>query len=214
MTDTQIKKKESRFFAPELDTWEKQPWESDLWFERFRIFRNMNPQERSIVGVWRHVNGYPDIDAQTARQNASKYYKYYHLNRWRQRVNDFDRYVDTVLEEELIKRRMQARMVSADLGGLMKQKALQAVEKLKVISEIENEDGETVYVVNLSVSDIERLAKTGADIEAQALQDPALQEGARIAVQVNVGDLREKAKKVIDAQEKAEADTKALFEDV
>ncbi len=78
---------------------------------------------------------------------------------WQERALAYDRYQDDYLRAKLESRRLQARLDTAELGALLRQKAADAAGQLTTDSK-------------LSPTHVARLAKVGAELEMLALGEP------------------------------------------
>lgn len=197
--------------APDREVWERQPGESGLEYEAFSIYRDLSPEKRSVRAAYREMNNM-DPDEPITPGYEANWYKWSNWWSWRDRVNAYDRWVNKRIEEGLIQRRIQARAETAELGRVLKMQAYEAAKAMQAVIYTENEKGERIPKSALSPNEIARLAQIGADLESTALGGSE-GEGPAVAVQVNIQNLRERAKSILQEQEDVVSITQELMDD-
>lgn len=191
------------------DLWERQPSESDMAWEAFSVYRDLDPGERTIKHTYELVSGHtlerastPNGDRVSPSMNFSRYCNEFH---WRERVFAYDRYMDDKYRKELEAGRVRARVETADLGRTMRRKAAEALAELQTILYIKQ--GDQVVLRNaLNASQIVRLAEVGVRLERLALgeSDGASGSLTLIGQQYNIisdTELIDRAKQVIAARQ-------------
>lgn len=211
-TDLDVKELSPPDFAPGIEPWEKQPEESGLEFKAFEHYLHLPPEKRTVRDAYRKFNGM-EPDEHITRGAEANWYRWSNWWRWRERVNAYDRWVNKQIEERLIMRRAQARAETAELGRVMKLKALEAVQAMNAVIYVENDKGEVVPKSSLSPNEIARLAQIGADLERDALGDYESSSGPEVAVQVNIQNLQARAREILQQREDVEIITQELLED-
>jgi hypothetical protein len=209
MANSQLATKDKEF-DPTIRIWDKQPWETDKAFAAFSVYKDLDPHERSLIKVFEILH--PNYEGKIWSSNRPYLSKLNNENRWRERVNAFDSYVNQRIEEELISRRMRARLSNANIGRVMKEKAALALALIEPVIKVVADDGEETLLPALSISEIERLAKLGSALEQIALNDPDLKKGPDVAIQINFAELRAKAQQILDGQVEAEDITRQLLD--
>ena len=147
-------------------SWERLETETGPQWAAFQVYRDLEPAERSLIAAYRKEKGESKIRVDGYWQ------RWYAKNRWKVRAAAYDRYVDEKVRAELEARRLQSRIDTADLGRMMRQKAHNALRMLVGVEQtVVDEDGQRVRIiaVNLKPFEIERLAKTGTELERLAL---------------------------------------------
>lgn len=199
-------------FDPDLNVWERQPEETDKQYRAFRTYKMFPPAKRSVVAVYRELGDMSE-GAEVNYGNAAFLYQWASLWNWKDRAAAFDRYQEKIIEEELISRRMQARLEAANIGREMREKAYEAVKQLQAIVFEEDVDGEVVPKSALTPSEIARLAQIGTDLERQALEIGEGSGRPSVAVQINFNEMREEARRILDQQDEVVDVTSKLLSD-
>jgi hypothetical protein len=197
--------------APDRNPWERQPDESGLEWKAFCLYRDLSPEKRTIRAAYREMNGM-DPDEPIKRGYEQNWYEWAKWWNWRERVNAYDRWVNKRIEEGLIQRQIQARAETAELGRVMKLKAYEAAQALNSVIYTTDEEGNKIPKSTLSPNEIARLAQIGSDLESTALGSKK-DRGPGVAVQVNIQNLRERAKAILDEQENVVDVTRELLEE-
>jgi len=190
------------------DLWERQPGETDLAWDAFCTFRDLDPGERTIKRTYEVVSGHtverastPNGDRVSPSMNMYRYNKEY---RWQERAFAYDRYMDDKYRKELEASRVRARVETADLGRTMRRKAAEALAELQTILYIKQ--GDQVVLRNaLNASQIVRLAEVGVRLERLALGEGDGESSLTlIGQQYNIisdAELINRAKQVIEARQ-------------
>lgn len=151
--------------------WEQQEGEDGEGFERFVSYLNMERSERSISACYRKVNNLP-ANAPIGiswRDQATR-------NRWKERALAWDREVDKRLMKKLADRRLRSLLPTADLGALLREKAMQGARAIAPIEAITQTmpDGRTVMILKtpLTPEQIVKMAEVGVKLEQLAIGNP------------------------------------------
>lgn len=192
-----------RPFATDRELWERQPEESEPCWRAFVLYRDLEPQDRSLTEAYRRADGDPTWGTPTHYQRWSKEWL------WRERVIAYDNYVDTKMRAALEAQRIRARVETAQLGRAMRRKAAAALQELQaIIFETVVVDGVSTKVARsaLTPAQIAQLADVGVKLERLAVGDPtetsasAIYVGGQIDVNLSDEELIERAARVITAR--------------
>lgn len=138
------------------DPWVKLPMETPLQYERFKIYRDMVPKERTMLKV-ANITG---VCERNITDMASNGY-------WRLRAECWDREVDRQAELQFL----EAKRVSARKQAALGQKLQLAASR--------GADVLLTGVVEMSAGEVARLADTGVKIERLAM-DKATSHEAQV----------------------------------
>jgi len=203
-------------FSPDLKPWERQPEETNAAWRVFQVYRDLPSYHRSIKAALRVVYG-----EKGGNNNYHLIRTQSRLNRWEERVAEYDRYFDSLMLRELETRRLQTRIETADLGELMRSKAADALEVLDatIYRTVKQADGTTKKVLRttLSVNEITRLAEVGVKLERLALGEDDEQGGGGVRVTVHMErvdprSLDERAREILEEREAVAAATKRIID--
>lgn len=193
-------------FAPDLHPWERQYGETDAAWDAFLTFREMGPKRSLRKAYLANTGNDPEKVPCAPRTTWGMWSTQW---RWSDRVEEYDRYQDTIFRKQLEARRLEARVETADLGQHMRTKALEALSVMRTIinQQVRQKDGTVITVQKcaLTPTEIARLAEIGVKLERLALGEETTRPGSLVgvAVQVNIGDdeLIARAQSVIAARE-------------
>lgn len=205
--------------SPSLDPWERQPVERDRDWLLFKIYRDLPLDLRSFRVAYRQyaeANASIRFSAKTYDAPPHWYRSITKTHRWRIRADAFDRYMDERDIQLMSRQRLEAIKAAAHLGKAMREKALQALIRLRAViyQEVTQVDGstETVLVSNLSPNSIIQLAKVGVDLERAALGIgqsgrpgrpggiPGVSINIQVQSMVSDDDLMTRASEIIEAR--------------
>lgn len=196
-------------FAPGMDVWERHHEETDKEWAYFQYYRDLPAFDRTIKATYLHFFPEPAIAACTGRP------VYHSVNdialrfRWRERVQEYDRFQDEIFRNALLIERVKARRETAVLGSDMRRKAARALSHIQATlayEVIDPDTGETHTETKavLTVKEVIDLAKTGSALEMTALD---MQKEIIVAQQVHInikdeeGELLQAAKELIKARD-------------
>jgi len=200
------------------DLWERQPGESDMAWEAFVVFRDLDPGKRTIKHTYELVSGHtlerastPHGDRVVPSMNFGRYCNQFH---WRERAFAYDRYMDDKYRKELEASRVKARVETADLGRTMRRKAAEALAELKTILYTRGPNGEITLKSALTSNQIVKLAEVGVRLERLALGEGD-GEGSLVLIgqQYNIisdVELIDRAQQIIAARQGGAAEVSRL----
>lgn len=200
-------------FSPELNLWERQPGEPLREFTMFSFYLDLEPQERTLAKAYKAYLASMGRTSKTAESggvipyfhNASKQY------RWRERVDAYERYISTRVQDILLQRKVDARVEMAKLGRVLGRKSAEAAALLQTMVVIER-GGKRYLRSALTVREITQLARMGMHLESTALGIGGSGSGSQVTVNVNTAPPDDEAivqkaeeillerKKIIDAE--------------
>jgi len=203
-----------RPLAPDRDPWEQQPQESSSAYNMFKYYRDEEPNVRSLAAVGEMHYGVRSYQTAFPINTWASYW------RWRERALAYDRYVEGKMREALENMRVRSCVETATLGRDLRLKAAEALNGLEaVIYEIHRQpDGTTKRVLRstLSPTAIAKLAEVGVKLERAALFGDQQGQYRPMGVNVNVivgdGDLRDRAKEILDMQQEVAAQTAQVID--
>jgi hypothetical protein len=154
--------------------WEQIEGEDGEKFEQFMMYLLTPRSERSIKGTWLRWNREHGIVAESDGPNST-FYRTTKERRWEERALAYDRHEDQVLLRRLQERKLKSLVETADLGELLRKKALTAARMLSAVTQsigqIEGREA-VIMAVNLTPDQIVRMADIGTKIEQLALGNP------------------------------------------
>ncbi len=182
--------------------WDRLPEESDRDWGLFVLYRDMHPSVRSIAKAHalyqqQKAESDPALDPETVKATLVLQYRApgwveklsskYH---WVSRVRAYDEWKDRDQLERLQSTRVRSLVETATIGRELREKALQALEHLRVVAfeTVLGEDGEptTIAISTLSPNAIVQLAKAGTDLERLAV---GLQQASGGGVNVQIANI-------------------------
>ena len=102
--------------APDRAAWEQQPEESDKWYGRFEMYRNLGT-ERTLLGAWRRATGKERAQADGYWQRQCSRW------RWRDRARAWDKHLRNLARQEqeqaVIEMGRRAARNAATLQGVL-----------------------------------------------------------------------------------------------
>ncbi len=196
-------------FASGMEAWERHHEETDKEWAYFQYYRDLPAFDRTIKATYLHFFPEPAIAACTGRP------VYHSVNdialrfRWRERVQEYDRFQDEIFRNALLVERVKARRETAILGSDMRRKAAEALKFVQTTLTYEIMDPVTGEMRTetksiLTVKEMIDLAKTGSALEMTALD---MQKEIIVAQQVHInikdeeGELLQAAKELIKARD-------------
>src|SRR5574341_366857 len=121
---------------------------------------------------------------------------------WEKRANAYDHYQSAKVMKTLEKRRLEARIETADLGKLLRERAMIAARTLvPVTQKTQDKDGRQVVIIKTRISpgEIARLAQVGVELERLGLGESTANIEHSGAVLVGAAHLSEIA--AMDSEE-------------
>ena len=169
-------------FASDRHVWERQPWEPDLEFGLFTLYRDLPATKRSQGAVAQeYYDKYRDRAPKDVSRRMIKNVSV--ANRWVERVEAYSMYIDDRLREALEEERVRVRIEYLELGHQMRQKATQALGVMEAI--VFDENGKERS--NLTPKQIIDLAKAAHEFERFALMMDEPDRGTTVNI-MNVSD--------------------------
>lgn len=187
--------------GPQPREWDRQPTETGAEYKKFRVYLEMGRVERSIRGSYRVVTGKnKDKDA------PGSWYELAEKHAWNDRARSHDAANDKQDEAALRARRLKSLIEAADLGDSLRKKAAAAVRMLTPVTQrLGERDGKEVWIleVNMTPSDICKLAQVGVALESLALGLPtdrtSLQDGGPDQTAISLDEAKGEMKRRLDA---------------
>lgn len=192
-----------------MEVWERHHEETDKEWAYFQYYRDLPAFDRTIKATYLHFFPEPAIAACTGRP------VYHSVNdialrfRWRERIQEYDRFQDEIFRNALLVERVKARRETAILGSDMRRKAAEALKFVQTTLTYEIMDPVTGEMRTetksiLTVKEMIDLAKIGSALEMTALD---MQKEIIVAQQVHInikdeeGELLQAAKELIKARD-------------
>jgi hypothetical protein len=178
-----------------VKAWEQQEREDGHQYEQFQTFLLMPRAERSIKGAWLKYNATHGVESAREGPNSTFYFRTREW-RWEERALAYDRHEDQVLLRRLQERKLKSLVETADLGEMLRKKAMTAARMLSAVTQsVGTHDGREVMImaVNLTPDQIVRMSDIGTKIEQLALGNPteslAITDAPSAATTENARDL-------------------------
>lgn len=176
-----------------IDPWEQESAEPAAAFAAFRAFLAMDRAERSVRSAYAAHSG------RTDESPPGSFFEWARDWRWKERALAFDREVDRIAMERLRTKRLKSLEMTAELGAVLKAKALSAIRTITAVSQqVGIRDGREVWVIETRMSpmDVARFAEVGAKLEMLALGGPTerteLMGNAEAPLVISVDNAKEK----------------------
>lgn len=154
-------------FIPDMPIWERHPDESAREWVMFSIYRELQPQERSLAAAYRaflQSMGKPLSTSAEANRPIPRWYTIAKQFRWHERADAFDRFIDEKVQNELIDQRISSRVALAKLGAVLRRKAAEAAVLIQSMAIREGKIRSA-----LTIPEISTLARLAKDLEMSAL---------------------------------------------
>lgn len=187
-----------RELSPDIDPWEQQPGESDLWYSRFLLFLDIPPHGRSNLRAYANWSNLDNIQREnegkckverklnTVPESWSKYSRYW---RWAERAKAKD-------TQDRIKARARKMERLQQLEEDEWETALKLLEKAKemasypLVTQTTSDEGRTIIInpQKWAASDAARYLAIGSEIARRSVGAvEAIEPMAALQVLVNEG---------------------------
>jgi hypothetical protein len=150
-------------YAPDRELYERQPWETELAWSAFLVFRDLDPHERSVkkasdlIAVQRQI---PNTEG-----HYNTVLDWSGFCGWRARVEAWDLAVDKERRKKLLKDAADMRERHAKLGKGMQR--LGGIGLRRLLAKAEGKEKFTI-----SPGDVQRLIDLGIRVEREAHGEP------------------------------------------
>jgi hypothetical protein len=147
------------------EPWDQQPGERPSVYQKFRVYLDQPAGRRSVCSAQHAYSGRSGRTPGSWHILAKRW-------RWEDRALAYDRAQDRAIEARLVARRMAALEATAELGELLRKKAMEVARLLTSIEQhLGERDGREVILLASVIrpADVCRLAEVGVKLEQLAL---------------------------------------------
>jgi hypothetical protein len=154
-------------FIPNTQIWERHPDESPKEWIMFSVYLELDPTERSLAKAYKEYLASMGKTSKTAEAGRPipMYYDISRQNRWVERADAYDRYIDKKVQAELIDQKVLSRVALAKLGAVLRRKAAEAAALIQSMTVTKSGRVRSALTIN-EIATLSRLAK---DLESSAL---------------------------------------------
>jgi hypothetical protein len=188
----------SSVHIPKAKSWERQDDEPDGAWAAFKVFRDMDPEKRSVRAAYEVYSG---RTLETEQQCPGSHYELSAKWKWKERVIAYEREYERRVMQRIARKRLKAMEEIADLGETLRKKAATAARMITAVAQsVGMHDGKEVLImaVNLTPDQIVKFADAGTRIEQLALGMPTERiEGSEKPSDVTLDNARMQLKKRI-----------------